>query len=102
MRLSAGFQRIAATGVVLAAVVVAGATHAQEVAKKFVFGQSGGASMEASDDIFWKPFTARTGIAIEPLVPSSFGKLRAMVESGNVTASLWDLGSTDVDRPQPH
>ncbi len=97
MKLSAGLQRITVAIVVLAA-VLGGSALAQQVAKKFVFGQSGGASMEASDDIFWKPFTARTGIAIEPLVPSSFGKLRAMIESGNVTASLWDLGSTDVEQ----
>jgi putative spermidine/putrescine transport system substrate-binding protein len=91
------FPRIAVAAVVITA-VVGSATQAQQVAKSFVFGQSGGASMEASQDIFWKPFTARTGIEIEPLVPSSFGKLRAMVESGNVTASLWDLGSTDVEQ----
>ena len=53
-------------------VLVAGAVAlgSAEPAKKFVFGQSGGASMEASADIFWKPFTARTGIQIEPLVPT--------------------------------
>jgi putative spermidine/putrescine transport system substrate-binding protein len=83
-----------------AAVLVLGAVAlgAAQPAKKFVFGQSGGASMEASRDIFWKPFTARTGIEIEPLVPSSFGKLRAMVESGKVVASLWDLGSSDLEQ----
>ena len=85
---------LAPTLLVAAAVALGSA----EPAKKFVFGQSGGASMEASRDIFWKPFTARTGIQIEPLVPSSFGKLRAMVESRQVVASLWDLGSSDLEQ----
>ena len=31
-------------------------------------------------------------------VPSSFGKLRAMVQSGNVTSSLWDLGSQQIEQ----
>ena len=84
------------TAVFLATAI--GGTAAAEPAKKFVFGQSGGASYEATVDIFWKPFTEETGIEIEPLIPSSFGKLRAMVESGEVTASLWDLGSSQLEQ----
>src|SRR3954452_11722918 len=71
---------------------------AQEMAKRFGFGQPGGVSTDASVDIFMKPFTARTGIEIVLDVPSSFGKLRAMVASGNVTSSLWDLGSQQIEQ----
>ena len=95
-----GVRRWAVTAILLAAAVAVGIAgrSGAEPAKKFVFGQSGGASMEASQDIFWKPFTARTGIQIEPLVPTSLGKLRAMVESGKVVASLWDLGSSQLEQ----
>jgi len=85
-----------ATAALLATAAAGGA--GAEPAKKFVFGQSGGASMEASQEIFWKPFTERTGIVIEPLVPSSLGKLRAMVEAGEVPASLYDLGSSQLEQ----
>ena len=90
-------KAMAVAGAVLLATAMTGEAGA-EPAKKFVFGQSGGASTEASQEIFWKPFTERTGIEIEPLVPSSFGKLRAMVESGNVPASLYDLGSSQLEQ----
>ena len=70
----------------------------QEMARRFVFGQPGGASTEATTEIFFKPFTARTGIEVVLDVPSSFGKLRAMVASGAVTASLWDLGSQQIEQ----
>ena len=74
------------------------AAHGQEVAKKFVFGQPGGASTDATTEAFIKPFQAATGISVELDIPSSFGKLRAMVESGHVTDSLWDLGSLQVQQ----
>src|SRR5262245_53759744 len=82
------------------AVLIVGAVAlgSAEPAKKFVFGQSGGASMEASRDILRKPFTARTGIQVEPLLPSTFGKLRPVVEARQVVASLWDLGSSDLEQ----
>src|SRR4051812_8203279 len=71
---------------------------AQEMAKRFGFGQPGGASTDATVEIFFKPFTQRTGIEIVTDIPSSFGKLRAMVASGNVTSSLWDLGSQQIEQ----
>lgn len=69
-----------------------------EPAKKFVFGQPGGASTEATTEIFIGPFSERTGIQVELLVPSSFGRMRALVEGGNGQASLWDLTSTMLEQ----
>jgi putative spermidine/putrescine transport system substrate-binding protein len=91
-------RRESILGAAAGAVATASPGFAQEVAKKFVFGQPGGASTEASVDIFIKPFTARTGIAVELDVPSSFGKLRAMVQSGAVTNSLMDLGALQLEQ----
>ena len=80
------------------AVVSSAPVLAQQPAKKFIFGQAGGTSMEAGKEAFWKPFTARTGIEVEPLVPVNLGKLRAMVESGNINAALWSMGSSDLQQ----
>ncbi|RWN94615.1 MAG: extracellular solute-binding protein [Mesorhizobium sp.] len=69
-----------------------------EPAKKFIVGDSGGASHDASVEAFFEPFTERTGVQIDYVSPTSFGKLRAMVESGNVTASLWDMNSQTLEQ----
>ncbi len=93
--------KLASSGAVLVAapyIIGARSAHAQTMAKRFVFGQPGGASTEATTEIFFKPFTQRTGIEVVLDVPSSFGKLRAMVQSGNVTACLWDLGSQQIEQ----
>lgn len=80
------------------ATVIPSTDAAAEPAKKFIVGDSGGASHDASVEAFFKPFTERTGIQIEYVSPTSFGKLRAMVESGNVTASLWDVNSRTYEQ----
>jgi putative spermidine/putrescine transport system substrate-binding protein len=98
MRTTRGGTRVAIAFAALAVGLAAATGYGQEVAKKFHFGQPGGASTEATRDIFWKPFTERTGIEVVPEIPSSFGKLRAMVQSGKTTASLQDLGSLNFEQ----
>ncbi|MER8734411.1 extracellular solute-binding protein [Mesorhizobium sp. M1227] len=71
---------------------------ASEPAKKYIAGDSGGASHDAAVEAFSKPFTERTGIQVEYISPTSFGKLRAMVESGNVPVSLWDLNGRTYEQ----
>ena len=85
-------------GLLAGAAVLPAPVHAQEVARKFVFGQPGGASTDATNEVFIKPFQQATGIEVQLDIPSSFGKLRAMVESGRVANSLWDLGSLQVQQ----
>lgn len=83
----------------LSLLTIAMATASQaEPAKKFVFGQPGGASTEATTELFIKPFTERTGIQVDLLIPSSFGRMRALVEAGNGQASLWDMTSTMLEQ----
>lgn len=52
---------------------------------------SGGESAQSVDVGYGKPFTEKTGIKISIESPTNLGKLRAMVESGNITASLVEL-----------
>ncbi|MBX3568662.1 MAG: ABC transporter substrate-binding protein [Rhizobiaceae bacterium] len=65
----------------------AGASFAQ--AKEIVLANYGGDAAKSMDESFGKPYTADTGIpvVIDGSGPS-LGKIRAMVQSGNVT---WDV-----------
>lgn len=57
---------------------------------------SGGKYGESMDECCVKPFTEKTGVKVNVETPGGFGKLRAMVESGNVHAVLYDLAGTGV------
>jgi len=54
--------------------------------------ESGGKSGESIDE-YIKPFRAKTGVNCVRESPSSLGKLRAMVESGKITACQFEQGS---------
>ncbi len=58
--------------------------------------ESGGKSGESIEAAYVKPFTEKTGVKVVREAPNQLGKLRAMVESGNVTAALFELGSPNV------
>lgn len=55
---------------------------------------SGGTTGESIEAGYIAPFTAKYGVKVIQEAPSSFGKLRAMVESGRTTAALFELGSS--------
>jgi putative spermidine/putrescine transport system substrate-binding protein len=83
----------------LAATWMAGGRRAgAQPARRFINATSGGASEEAATEAVYIPFTRRTGIQIEVITPTSLGRLRAMVTSGNVTASLWDVNSKTYEQ----
>lgn len=54
---------------------------------------SGGTTGESIAAAYIPPFTAKYGAQVIQESPSSLGKLRAMVESGQVNAALFELGS---------
>lgn len=82
---------VAVLGVGLAASAVA-----QEPPRpdSIVVNGSGGAVAEAMQKAFFAPFEEKYGIRIDTTSPTDFGKLRAMVESGNVE---WTATELDVD-----
>ncbi|MCC6719595.1 MAG: extracellular solute-binding protein [Acetobacteraceae bacterium] len=55
--------------------------------------EAGGKSGESIEKGYGDPFTAKTGIKLVRESPAPLGKLRAMVESGKITATLFELGS---------
>lgn len=58
---------------------------------------SGGSSGQSIDQAYSAPFTAATGVKVIRQSPSDLGKLQAMVQSGNVTADLVELGGPAME-----
>jgi putative spermidine/putrescine transport system substrate-binding protein len=53
----------------------------------------GGAATEAFEAAYIKPFTSKTGIKVVVESPNPLGKLRALVESGSSTTTMYVLGA---------
>lgn len=58
--------------------------------------ESGGTSGDSIEEAYIKPFTEATGIKVVRDSPWSMGQLQAMVESGEATYDLYELGMNDV------
>lgn len=83
------------TRIVLGAAAIAlslGATAAQ--AEEMVFTSWGGTTQDAQKQAWAEPFTKETGITVLQDGPTDYGKLKAMVESGNVS---WDVVDVEHD-----
>ncbi|MEZ5592964.1 MAG: extracellular solute-binding protein [Gammaproteobacteria bacterium] len=88
-RLLRGFAlSLVAAGV---AVSVAGAQEVRMI-------EAGGLSGDSIQAGYLDPFMEKTGINVIRENPSGLGKLRAMVEAGNITAVLLELGSPELEQ----
>jgi putative spermidine/putrescine transport system substrate-binding protein len=88
-------------GASLAAMGVVGRAFAQAEPPKprqIVVNASGGAMATALRKAYWDSFEKEYGIRIVDTSPTDFGKLRAMVESGNVEWTVTELGGQDAIR----
>jgi len=63
-------------------------------AKDIAFSSWGGVTQEAQAAAWATPFTAKTGVNVLQDGPIDYGKLKAMVEAGNVT---WDVVDIEQD-----
>lgn len=63
-------------------------------AEGIVFSSWGGTTQDAQKEFWAAPFTAETGISVTQDGPTDYGKLKAMVEAGNVT---WDVADVEGD-----
>src|SRR4051812_14963156 len=74
------------------------AAHAQAPAKppQIVVNDSGGATQAANRKTFYNAFEARQGIKIVNTSPVDLGKLRAMVQSGNVEWTVTEIAGPDA------
>ncbi|RCW99632.1 ABC transporter substrate-binding protein [Marinomonas foliarum] len=79
--------------VVIAALCTAGVAnvYAQE---SINFVSWGGSTQDAQTEAWALPFTGETGIKVIQDGPTDYGKLKAMVESGNVQ---WDIVDVEAD-----
>ena len=81
-----------------AALVVPKASFAQAEPpkpKQLIFNASGGSQIASLRENYLNDFEKETGIKIVDTSPVDFGKLRAMVESGNVVWNITEIGGQD-------
>lgn len=85
-------QTTATIGMALAAMALMGAQTVR--AKEMVFTSWGGTTQEAQKKAWVTPFEKDTGDIVKLDGPTDYGKLKAMVESGNVA---WDVVDVEGD-----
>jgi len=81
-------------GLASSAVLAAGVRPSFGQSTSIVFTSWGGVTQDAQKEFWADPFTAKTGIAVKMDGPTDYGKLKAMVESGNVS---WDVVDVEAD-----
>ena len=86
---------LAATAAALAMPRVAFAEGEPPKPKQLIFNASGGSQIASLRENYLNDFEKETGIKIVDTSPVDFGKLRAMVESGNVSWSITEIGGQD-------
>src|SRR5262249_39762154 len=69
---------------------------ARAQAKQLVVCSWGGAYQEAQRKTMFQPFERETGIKVVEASPTDYGKLKAMVQSGNADGDLVDVGDLNV------
>ncbi len=88
------FVKAAAAGVPAFGILPSGFAQAQS--KEIRMIESGGASGDSIEKGYIEPLFKKTGIKVVRESPSSLGKLRALVESGQTTTTLFELGSAGL------
>ena len=84
------------TAAASAATRAGGPWIARAQSKQLVVCSWGGAYQEAQRKTMFQPFEKETGIKIVEASPTDYGKLKAMVQSGNVEWDLVDVGDLNV------
>ena len=79
---------------VLSASLLTLACQAAQAADNVNFVSWGGSTQDAQKDSWATPFSKATGIKVVQDGPTDYGKLKAMVESGNVQ---WDVVDVEAD-----
>ncbi|MGE0719134.1 MAG: hypothetical protein AB7P02_27060, partial [Alphaproteobacteria bacterium] len=85
---------VAAVAAMLAA-VPAVAQNEPPKPRQIVINASGGAQAASLRQNYWSDFEKQTGIKVVDTSPVDFGKLRAMVESGNIGWNISEIGGQD-------
>jgi putative spermidine/putrescine transport system substrate-binding protein len=77
-----------------ATLAVAGPRLARADTGQIVFTSWGGTTQDAQKQAWADPFTKKTGITVLQDGPTDYGKLKAMIDAGNVT---WDVVDVEED-----
>jgi putative spermidine/putrescine transport system substrate-binding protein len=77
-----------------ASFALVGATLTAASARDMVFTSWGGTTQDAQKKAFVEPFEKTTGLVVKLDGPTDYGKLKAMVDSGNVE---WDVVDVEGD-----
>lgn len=78
--------------------VAFGQTDIPAKPESIVVNAAGGAVNKALREAFFSEFERRYGIRVIDTSPTDFGKLRSMVESGNVEWSVMEINEADAER----
>ncbi|MDC6679046.1 extracellular solute-binding protein, partial [Leclercia adecarboxylata] len=79
---------------VLFAGLLATASHAVQAGESVNFVSWGGSTQDGQKQAWADPFSKASGITVVQDGPTDYGKLKAMVESGNVQ---WDVVDVEAD-----
>ncbi|HUI18126.1 MAG TPA: ABC transporter substrate-binding protein [Alphaproteobacteria bacterium] len=92
--------RIAAAALIAVTLALATGAWSDEPPKpaRIVVNDSGGAMGSWMRKAYFDPFEKLYGIPVVETSPTDFGKLRAMVESGNVEWTVTEIGGQDAVR----
>src|SRR5262249_4787217 len=97
MRTRREILAVTAAALAMPSVVLAEGEPPKEPAKpkQLVFNASGGSQIPSLRENYINDFERETGIRVVDTSPVDFGKLRAMVESGNVSWNITEIGGQD-------
>ena len=88
----------ATAGLILSPYVISATARAQN---KTVFVNTWGGSWTAAEDAaFYQPFTKATGIAVKPVTPVTYAKLKAQVQSGQYEWDVTGINQTNWRRAE--
>lgn len=79
---------------ILAAALLGATANSVMAAEEMSFVSWGGTTQDAQKEAWAEPFTAESGVKVLQDGPTDYGKLKAMVESGNVQ---WDVVDVEAD-----
>jgi putative spermidine/putrescine transport system substrate-binding protein len=91
------YKSTSALAALLGGVMLASSgVHAQVTELRMI--EAGGPSGDSIDAGYINPFTEKTGIRVTRENPAGLGKVRAMVESGSITAPIVELSSGELEQ----
>ena len=87
---------VAAGAMILGAPYIASKARAKT--KTIYINTWGGSWGKAEAEAYYKPYEKATGVAVKPITPIAFAKMKAQVQSGHYEWSVLGIGRSDSIR----